>query len=87
MKLIYKKIDDVHILLSIPKKEYVHECKYIEETNNIIKLLEYLEALGIIKKIINECREVDIRHARQAHPKQTSDYQVFQFIVAVSLSC
>ncbi|MGA9149853.1 MAG: hypothetical protein WBZ36_04670, partial [Candidatus Nitrosopolaris sp.] len=84
---IYKKIDDVHVLLSTPKKEYVYERKYIEETNNVIKLLEYLETLGIIKKIINECREVDISHARQAHPKQTSDYQVFQFSVAVSLSC
>jgi hypothetical protein len=52
LKLVYKKIDDIHILLSTPKKEYVHECKYIEETNNVIKLLEYLETLGIIKKII-----------------------------------
>jgi hypothetical protein len=52
MKLIYRKIDDTHILLSTPKKEYVHECRYKEETNSVIMLLEYLETLGIIKKII-----------------------------------
>ena len=53
MKIIYRRVDDNHILFSTPKKEYIHECKNKEESDNVIKLLQFLETVGIIKKLLS----------------------------------
>ena len=45
LKLTYKRIDDASILFSTPKKEYVHECKNKEESDNVMKLLQFLETV------------------------------------------
>ncbi len=47
MKIIYKRIDDSHILFSTPKKEYVRACKNKEESDNVMKLLQFLETVEI----------------------------------------
>jgi hypothetical protein len=52
MKLIYKKIDDIHILFSTPKREYIHECVNNKEVENVMQLLKFMETVGIIKKIM-----------------------------------